>query len=222
MGHHDGGAVGRRLGGHAHADHAGDAAAVVDDDLLAEMRRHALGDDAGHRIDPAAGRERHDQRHRPPGRGLRLCARRETGAIAAAAAIIPAAAAAAARKRRKEGRLLDIALNRKPEANTRTAHRENTKPPASGRGPADSKTEITDRSVYAVAFHMRQPRHFVLQLQLATLEFRQSEIVYRRMLEGFGELVLEHPMPLYEFGKMRRCRHGSSWGGQIYSLTTKV
>jgi hypothetical protein len=42
------------------------------------------------------------------------------------------------------------------------------------------------------------------------------------MLKGFGELVLEHPMPLFEFGKMRRCGHGSSWGGQIYSLTTKV
>src|ERR1700681_1972189 len=66
-------------------------------------------------------------------------------------------------------------------------------------------------SVHAFAFPDRQPRHFVLQLQLATLEFRQSEIVRGGMLEGFGELVFEHPMPLFEFRKMRRCSHGSSW-----------
>jgi hypothetical protein len=36
----------------------------------------------------------------------------------------------------------------------------------------------------------------ILQSQLAALEFRQSEIAYGRMLERFGEFVLEQPMPL--------------------------
>jgi hypothetical protein len=66
-------------------------------------------------------------------------------------------------------------------------------------------------SMHAFVVPDRQPRHLVLQLQLATLEFRQSEIVRGGMLEGFGELVFEHPMPLFEFRKMRRCSHGSSW-----------
>jgi hypothetical protein len=125
-----------------------------------------------------------------------------------------AVAAAAARKHQKESRPLAIALNHTP--------REYETAGLVKRGPADSIRQMAAWSVYAVAFHMRQPRHFILQLQLATLEFRQSQIVYGRMLKGFGKLVLEHPMPLYEFGKMRRCGHGSSWKGQIYSLTTKV
>jgi hypothetical protein len=61
------------------------------------------------------------------------------------------------------------------------------------------------------AFVDLQPRHFVFQLQLAPLEFRQSEIVRGGMLEGLGELVFEHPMPLCKFCKIRRCSHVSSW-----------
>jgi hypothetical protein len=66
---------------------------------------------------------------------------------------------------------------------------------------------------------MRQPGYFILQLQLATLEFRQSEIIYGRMLKGFDELVLDHPMRLCEFGKVGRCGHGNPPGRQTYSLT---
>jgi hypothetical protein len=76
--------------------------------------------------------------------------------------------------------------------------------------------------VDAFAFPDRQPRHFVFQLQLATLEFRQCEIVRGGMLEGFGEFVFEHPMPLFEFCKMRRCGHSSSWSDfepDLVSLT---
>jgi hypothetical protein len=51
---------------------------------------------------------------------------------------------------------------------------------------------------------MRQPSHFILQMQLAPLEFRQGGIVHGWMLEGFGKLVLDHGMLL---------------GGPIYSLT---
>jgi hypothetical protein len=61
--HHDGVAVGRRLGGNAHADDAGDAAAIVDDHLLSQAAGHFLGDDARHRIDTAAGGKRNDQGH---------------------------------------------------------------------------------------------------------------------------------------------------------------
>jgi len=61
------------------------------------------------------------------------------------------------------------------------------------------------------AFVFAQPCHLVFQLQLATLEFRQCKIICGGMLEGFGELVFEHPMPLFEFCKMRRCSHRSSW-----------
>jgi hypothetical protein len=75
--------------------------------------------------------------------------------------------------------------------------------------------------VDAFAFPDRQPRHLVLQLQLATFEFRQSEIVRGGMLEGFGEFVFEHPMPLFEFCKSR-CSHISSWSDfepDLVSLT---
>jgi hypothetical protein len=61
------------------------------------------------------------------------------------------------------------------------------------------------------AFVDLQPRHFVFQLQFAPFEFRQSEIVRGGMLEGLGELVFEHPMPLCKFCKIRRCSHVSSW-----------
>ena len=79
--HHDGVAVRRSLGGDAHADHAGDAAAIVDDHLLAEPGGDLLGDDPRHCIDAAAGRKRHDQGHRTGRIGGRLgrrTARRST------------------------------------------------------------------------------------------------------------------------------------------------
>jgi hypothetical protein len=68
---------------------------------------------------------------------------------------------------------------------------------------------------HAVAFHGRQSRHFILQLQLATLEFRQSEIAYGWMLKRIGKLVLEHPMPLNKFGKICRCGHGILRGSDL-------
>lgn len=55
MGHHDRVAVGRRLGGHAHADDTGNAAPVIDDHLLAEAGAELFRHDAGHRIDAASG-----------------------------------------------------------------------------------------------------------------------------------------------------------------------
>ena len=66
-------AVGRGAGGTAGGDHAAGAADVLDDDLLAERLRHAVLDDARDRIGRAAGRERHHERDRTAGIGLRCC-----------------------------------------------------------------------------------------------------------------------------------------------------
>ena len=66
-------AVGRGTGGAAGSDHAAGAADVLDDELLAERLRHAVLDDARDRIGGAAGRERHHQRDRTAGIGLRRC-----------------------------------------------------------------------------------------------------------------------------------------------------
>jgi hypothetical protein len=59
-------------------------------------------------------------------------------------------------------------------------------------------------------------------LQLATLQLRQLEIVGGGMLEGFGYFVFKHPVPLFEFRKMRRCGHVSGLLASDYNLTTKV
>jgi hypothetical protein len=85
-----------------------------------------------------------------------------------------------------------------------------TKPPAS-MWRTGGFEKIMERPGSVHAFVDLQPRHFVLQLQLAPLEFRQSEIVRGGMLEGLGELVFEHPMPLCKFCKTGRCSHVSSW-----------
>jgi hypothetical protein len=66
---------------------------------------------------------------------------------------------------------------------------------------------------------MRQTRYLILQLQLATLELRQSEIAYGRVTASFGKLVLEHPMLLCEFCELGRCGHGNPPWPQTYRLT---
>ena len=58
-------AVLRRIGDDLAADDATGAAAIVDDDLLAEPLAEMLGDYAGDNVVDAAGRERHDEPHRP-------------------------------------------------------------------------------------------------------------------------------------------------------------
>src|SRR3954447_1171768 len=65
MRHGDRVAVRRRLGGNAHAENAGRAAAVVDDNLLAEAGPELVGHDARHRVDAAAGRKRYNHDDRP-------------------------------------------------------------------------------------------------------------------------------------------------------------
>ena len=67
-------AVGRTLGDHPHADGAARAAAVVDDDRLAERFAELVGKDARDDVGAAARRERHD--HGDRARGAGLCLRR--------------------------------------------------------------------------------------------------------------------------------------------------
>jgi hypothetical protein len=63
--------VGRRPDDAAGADGAGRAGDVLDDDRLAERRPHRLGEDTGHGVERAAGRERHHDGDRTRRIGLR-------------------------------------------------------------------------------------------------------------------------------------------------------
>jgi hypothetical protein len=54
-------AVRARARGRLHADDAAGAAAIVDDDSLAEIRRQCLAEHARHRIHRPARRKRHDE-----------------------------------------------------------------------------------------------------------------------------------------------------------------
>ena len=65
----DGVAVGRGARDAGRADHAAGAADVLDDDLLAEIVRHGVGEDARDRVGRPARWERHDQRNGPVGIG---------------------------------------------------------------------------------------------------------------------------------------------------------
>ena len=64
-------AVGARMGRRLHADDAAGAAAIVDHDGGAEVRRQRLAEHARHGIDRAARRERHDEADRALGIGGR-------------------------------------------------------------------------------------------------------------------------------------------------------
>ncbi len=57
-------AVGRRLGGEVGADDTAGAAAVIDEDLLAQSLAELIGDDAADHVVAAAGRERDDHADR--------------------------------------------------------------------------------------------------------------------------------------------------------------
>ncbi len=63
--------VGRGLGDERGAHHAGDADAVLDDDLLPPQPRQALGDQPRHDVGRAPGAERHDVTDRLAREGLR-------------------------------------------------------------------------------------------------------------------------------------------------------
>src|SRR5690349_7083360 len=60
-------AVGRRMGGELCAYDSPAACAVVDDDLLAEVLRKFLGNDASDDVGAAAGRQRNDPAYRTIG-----------------------------------------------------------------------------------------------------------------------------------------------------------
>jgi hypothetical protein len=52
-----------------------------------------------------------------------------------------------------------------------------------------------------------QSLDFILQVQLATLDFQYFEIIDREMLLSLGKLRLQRPMPQFKFHKMRLDRH---------------
>ena len=58
-------AVGRRLDRGVDADRAAGAGAVLDEHLLAEPARDVFAGEPRDEVEPAAGRERHDEAHRP-------------------------------------------------------------------------------------------------------------------------------------------------------------
>src|SRR5262249_34852923 len=62
---------------------------------------------------------------------------------------------------------------------------------------------------------LSQSRNFILKLQFATLQFTQFEIVSGRMLKRLSQFIFKHPMPLFEFCKLRRCSHISGLLRQI-------
>jgi hypothetical protein len=57
--------------------------------------------------------------------------------------------------------------------------------------------------VYAGAGILAQTRNFVLYLQLATLQFRDQQTVARWMSDRFSDFILQRPVALLQFRKMR-------------------
>ena len=62
--------VGRRFGDGIRAYHAACSGTVVDDERLSELLAQHLGQDPGLDVGGAAGGKRHDDAHRPGGKGL--------------------------------------------------------------------------------------------------------------------------------------------------------
>lgn len=54
---------------------------------------------------------------------------------------------------------------------------------------------------------MPQPSNSILELQLSTLQLCKLEVIYGRMLERLVEFCFQHPMPLFEFSKLRNRAH---------------
>jgi hypothetical protein len=90
--------------------------------------------------------------------------------------------------------------------------------PAVWKTDAPYEVDFQPGSVDAGA--LTQACYLILHLQLATLQFRQLEIVRGRMLKGVVYFVFKHPVPLFEFRKMR-CGHISGLLASDCSLTTK-
>ena len=84
IGDEDGIAVGRTLDRRVDADRAPGAGAVLDEHLLAELARHVIADHASDEVEPAAGRERHDEAQRTARKGAVLRVRKARAGQSAA------------------------------------------------------------------------------------------------------------------------------------------
>src|SRR5258708_40287503 len=51
---------------------------------------------------------------------------------------------------------------------------------------------------------LSQSRHFILKFQFAALQFAQFEILRGLMPKRLRQFIFKHPMPLFEFCKIRR------------------
>jgi hypothetical protein len=90
-----------------------------------------------------------------------------------------------------------------------TRYSPKTKPPASigGAGGLMRTTRRMARRSVLMHGSVPQARDLVLQLQLATLEFYDFQIVDRGMLLSFEQFTLQRLMPQFEFRKMRLDGH---------------
>jgi hypothetical protein len=80
------------------------------------------------------------------------------------------------------------------------------KPPGSAdRGAKSGPNKLNERLMYAG--FLPEPRDRVFDVQLAALEFNNSQIVGRRMCQCFTNFLFQCPVTFLEFRKMRFDRH---------------
>jgi len=79
--------------------------------------------------------------------------------------------------------------------------------PARGREPADIPLELTwphrPAPTRRLVKFTLQTSNRVFYLQLPPLKLDQLEIVYRWMLAHLRQFSFQHPMPLFEFSKLK-------------------
>ena len=189
-------AVGRAADHRARADQARAADAIVDDHLMAERAGQLFGDHARQHVDAAAGRIGHHQRD---------------GAVR----IIVLRAG-----RRRECRARRHAKARAPSPMPRGCASSSSRsfligtkiaPPALLRR-AGGSISIVDLEVRTLQWRLAlvsdaKALDLVLYLQLATLQFRNLEVVGRRMGHRIGDFVFERPVLPFKFRKMRLHGH---------------
>jgi hypothetical protein len=175
MGEHQRVAVGRGPDHRTRADQAGAAGAIVDDHLLADHAGKLLGHHPRQHIDAAAGRIGH---HHGDGAG---------GIILRQGAAADGEHGAGNHRDERQPHH-DLPFFRYPKKKKQPVPALVSGRVANSSTPV-SPTELVDRDVRL------QTGDLVLHLQLAALELDDGEVVDRRMLARFADLLLERLMP---------------------------